>query len=793
MNIEYDEFKDGKNSCVVNVIEKRYPKLYKDIKKIETANGIMLKDFINFCKKFEIGYNIFDEHGKELYTHEGNNGLLNCIVYNNHIYITNGGRPKKCSNEVLKITHVKDSTTILTNFVNDKILPKKINVNVIKTPFRLEKINGMNIISFMVGSEKFICNPEYEECLSFLKKINYEHYIYDNIQLSHIPHLLEKLCKADDINSFIPNKGIFKTSPLLWKQDKKFISIETKLSMACEEIRQLYEIASVRTRTEKQTKRINELYDIVDECNAIIEQDDYESEDKSKNDSIVTVDKNKCYPYSLYSLPYLIKFDYRIHNINIKPTKINKDYYLYIAKPKYFSILMPCTKLYPGYFLAECKEMGLEFELLEELESIMLPNYFRNIIKKMYKNMDPNTFKKIFNVYIGTFERDNSREYTYESVGIYNNESLDMYNGFTTPIGDYNLVFKEKEKYLHVRDRIPIATQIKDMSRMLIYKHIKYLGLSDESIIQINTDSISYRNISNKKISEYDYDANKFDGWKKTEYKELGNVFGNVYDESFSAKYMVNPNPEKRILHMKYAGAGKTTYIIDDLVPRLIKEGISYIVITPTHNSANDYRNKNINCEVMQKFVFANSIPVEDYIIVDEIGFIDRACHDLLYNINLACKSFECFGDFNQLQPVGEKLPYNQDHYLKYMFSEFDYEYKNYRNNFTKEFYDKIINNELDIIDVVIYYSTDKMEDAQHILCYRHSTREKYNNLMLEHFKLKNKLDRGCIIICTTNKLIKQNIYNHKQFVIIDNVDEKYILRDDDDKEFIVNGSKKMK
>nr|AEY99264.1 integrase zinc-binding and helicase domain-containing protein [Moumouvirus Monve] len=734
-NIQYENNNNSNDTCAVKTISKRYPKLYWKIKKLETEHGVMVQDFLNFCQKYDIGYNIYNELGKKIYSYQGSDGTLNCIIYNNHIYPINGGKPKKYSKKEFKINFVDNSFNELKKILNtDKKLPSNIKIDYVKRKNKMDDIKDINIISFVLKDKKFICNDEYEECQEILTNMGYSEYIYDNIHVTNIPNLLEKILKVDDISSFIPEKELFKTSPLLWKCKNN--------------------IKPNRVIT-KNNKEVTEW--------------------------LSTVDKNKCYSFCLYSLPYLIKFDYRKHKINVNPTKI-LDKNLYLAKPKYWTILMPKTKIYPGYFLSECKNIGIEFDLLEELETEIVPNYFRKIIKLMYDNMSAESFKSSMNIFMGTFERNDMQTYTYEYSGIFTKEAVKAQEGFYKKIGDHYLLFKESEQYLHVRDRIPIATQIKDMSRMIIYKKIKELGLKDDQIVQINTDSISYYGELPKGLN-----ANDFSGWKKSDFKELGDI-DNFVDENISVKNITNNNDKTRILHQQYAGSGKTTYIIDNLVPRLLKKGISFIVLTPTHKTLDEYRKNNINCDIMQKYVFNNTVPEEEYIIIDEIGFVDRGCHDLLYKINKTNKHFECFGDFNQLQPVGENIPLNQPHYLRYMFNNIHTDFINFRNNFTKEYYDNLINNKINAVNEVKHWSEKNMNKAEYILCFRHKTKDKYNKIMIKKLGFKSWCDVGVKIVCVTNKLIEEKVYNNKQFTIssFNDDDKKYTLKDDNGEEFIV-------
>ena len=746
-NIEYNNSR--KDSCAVKLIKDRYPELYWDIKILEKEEngkkGVKIGAFINFCKDNDIGYNIYSEQNRILFSFTGENGVITCMIFNNHIYPINGGKPRRTSKKQIKkiIVSESESLKILKEMFDKKILPHGMKLK------HGNKKSNIYVSPINYKDKKIICNDEYEQCLHILKKMGYAVYIYDDIKITSIPNLLEKILKTPNITSFIPEKDIFKTAPLLWKTSNK--------------------IKPTRVIT-KNGKEITQW--------------------------LRTIDKNKCYTYSLYKLPYLIVFDYRKHKININPKNIN-DSYLYVVRPKKWSIYMPKTKIYAGYHLLKCIEKGIEFELLEEMETERKPNYFRQIIKLMFKNMSNDEFKFSMNVFIGNMERSASATDVFNYTSICNNESSKTNSGFCHKVGEMNLFYNSTKKYLHVRDRLPISIQIKDMSRMIVCDKIIEMNLADDDIVQINTDSISYYGELPKGLTPTEIGA-----WKTIEFKELGDI-DDFYDEEINVTNIINTNDKKRILHSQYAGSGKTYYIINYLVPRLLKEGKSFIILTPTHETLDEYRRNNINCQIIQKYSLSNTIPEEDYIIIDEIGFIDSACHDVLYNINAAGKEFECFGDFNQLPPVAEKieLPSNQPHYLRYMFNEVCTNFVNYRNNFTKEYYDKLINNELDLVSEVHKWSCKKMTNAEYILCFNCNKNPKkpekiptktiYNNLMLKKLGFKEWNEVGAKIICKTNKLIYKKIYHNKHFEILEIDDAEditiYTLVDSANKRFVIN------
>jgi hypothetical protein len=226
----------------------------------------------------------------------------------------------------------------------------------------------------------------------------------------------------------------------------------------------------------------------------------------------------------------------------------------------------------------------------------------------------------------------------------------------------------------------------------------------------------------------------------------------------------------------------------------LIAEGKSYIVLTPTHKTLTEYQQADIRCEVIQKYIFSGTIPDEEYIIVDEVGFITLECHDVLYKIVQAGRSLECFGDFKQLPPVDEPHTYDQPHYLNYMFTEIDTDYTNYRNNFTTKYYDSLINSENKgfLIKQIKKHSTS-LEEVPRVICYRHETRRMYNKKIMDMLGLptwdirKGHTDwdpTDIDIMCMKDGLRHKGICNRSEYTVI-YCDEKKVT-------IVPSGEKKM-
>jgi hypothetical protein len=127
---------------------------------------------------------------------------------------------------------------------------------------------------------------------------------------------------------------------------------------------------------------------------------------------------------------------------------------------------------------------------------------------------------------------------------------------------------------------------------------------------------------------------------------------------------------------------------------------------------------------------------------------------------------------------VSEKI--KSDHYHNYMYNKVHEEFTNYRNRFTKDYYDSLIESKdkIFLVSEMRKYSEKKFYDADVIICYRNKTRRNYNKLMLEHLRLK-RYDIGNEFVCLTNRLMKHGYYNGKVVKIIDK-DNKYFYLDDE-------------
>ena len=160
---------------------------------------------------------------------------------------------------------------------------------------------------------------------------------------------------------------------------------------------------------------------------------------------------------------------------------------------------------------------------------------------------------------------------------------------------------------------------------------------------------------------------------------------------------------------------------------------------------------------------------------------IDKSSWNLIFKCHLLDKNIIGYGDKKQLLPVGSDKDLFHQNFIKRIFYLTDNMDTNYRNDFTKSYYDSLIKstNKQYLIDECLKYNTD-YKTASVIIAYRNSTRELYNQKMCELHNIKSKIDINAELICITNNLRDYNIYNKFCLKVIGREDDYIILTDGD-------------
>ena len=494
------------------------------------------------------------------------------------------------------------------------------------------------------------------------------------------------------------------------------------------------------------------------------------------SDDFITIDKNKSYPHALQSLDYLLITDYKTYDIKTKDIKKIIPHYLYIVEPEKSTILLPDENVYTGSHLIYCKSEGIKFNVKEELECKKVFNYYKELVETLFK-ISPKNAKNILNPLIGKMEQYDSDYKLCKFDKILGLDEYETYQGFTERLNDNYYVGLKEKTVNNILNKKPISIQIKDKSRVVIYEMMKKLKIDDKKeLLQIKTDSITFK----PKNEDYKkYLNKKLSGWKLETYKPITDK--EPYKTKHSFIFTASDDDDS-FLGEQLAGGGKTYTIMNEIVPSLDK---SYIILSPSHVSISEYRNKNYNCDVIQKYLYKKEIPDVDTIILDEIGMIGNAGWNLLYTAKLLGKRIIAYGDFKQLKPVKSERLFNKEHWLNLMFGKINREWTNRRNTFTEKYYMDLFNNNIDIRKEVKKYSTNKPEEGDFVLCYFNDTREKYNRLMCEKKGIKSLIDTGARIMCKTNDLRDIEIYNNYIFEVVSHDNEMVELYNVDFKNYI--------
>ena len=481
---------------------------------------------------------------------------------------------------------------------------------------------------------------------------------------------------------------------------------------------------------------------------------------------IITIDHNKHYADALRNLQRLMTIDIKTAKHFMKPKYLLDDF-LYIVKPKYSSILLPKTGFYSYDHLKYCKNEGLEFELLEAISCTYKVNYFKDMIDTLYKKLNPDDFKFIINCMIGRFEKKGDLKQILKFCKIANIDESKMTDKYIKKINhEYNIIYEQIDKpNTKIFNRVPIRIQVIDQANRTVYEKMKEEKLKQDDIKQIRTDAITY------KTTKYFNSGDQMGEWKEqsTKFFDLSPVI-----EDIDITFKLNAINQNNTIYIDYAGSGKTYHIINNLIPTLD----DFIVLSPAHASIKEYRQNDINCNVIQKYTLNHMLPQEDNIIIDEVGMLDSEMNNLIVKCALIGKKIYSFGDFKQLKPVKGEIC-NSDIYLNYIYNNICKLGTNYRNDFTFDYYEKLIamTEYEDILEEIKKYNHENYYEAETIITYTNKTKDKYNNLMIERLGLKFG-DVGCRIVCKKNDLKDFNIYNNFYYTIKDRDDDIIIITD---------------
>jgi hypothetical protein len=534
--------------------------------------------------------------------------------------------------------------------------------------------------------------------------------------------------------------------------------------------------------------------------------DDAEAKDEF-NKKYAVIDANKFYSSALsiiYDVPYcdsskhIISKDQDFYIIKDGDKIQYKEHYWYLIKLERSTILLDNNGLYSGQYLNYCLEHGEnQFEVLECLESEAIPtDFFGTFVIYLKDLLGNNKFKDTINKLIGTMgslsikykkktfnsfklsrecsELDNERlskiEYENDIVATYNMEEYDI------PMFDLNVLLNKK---------------IKEVAQISFYEILKDLNVRDENIVHIRVDGIVIKiddEINMEKLNEIQNNSiDELGLFKFADHKIINKPYSNTEKSNINVTTILNnkniqSDKLNSILHQGYAGCGKSYHIINKEIPRLTNLGLSYIVLTPTHKTELIYKKNNIRCDVIQSVQHKKEYidtKVADVIIIDEYGMVDKKSWKYIQYLQSKFRIvIKAYGDCNQLLPVDEENPgfdFINSNLCKIIFNDnIEKINSNYRNNFTKEYYNTLINGDEDYIKQEVKRHSVPFEQAETILCYRHNTVDEYNKKYMDHHNISLKTP-GCKVICRSNKCFKKYGIANQDILEISLINDKTI------------------
>ena len=677
----------------------------------------------------------------------------------------NSGKRVKLGKKLIEKCHTTQDIYNLCESKNIKMIAYDINKNVIKSYYPTKKSNFSPII--------YVCYENHCYALKnqILKKHNYNiHHIFKTIE--DCQDKLKSILSNNAYPDVLKTDGD-KITAFFYDGTTYAYNTEYEEAKIFLESFGLLDQLEVTDNTFTVIRKISKLY-IKSNIESVFPNlhnfkrggFNYTNTELDKTET-TTIDKNLCYSSALMKLPFLIRCNF----INTVPVSINKleiqEHYLYNIVPNYSSFLIPESGVYAGYILKEAIQDGIEFTIKEGFQAWKETNYFKEMIedfenKGLIKN-NKRFFKSAINIFIGQFEHNGIAGLKKQFKKFGDDEELSTVDGFEAELNVKGKKHKFKydyKRYTMLKNCAPISLQIKDEARIMVYKLMKELKVNNSHLIQIKTDSFTFNkklSIANKRLLK-DIIGTDINQWKYETYKPTPDTFNYTGDFLALTKYgdmdkYISPD---NALGNNYAGCGKTHHIINELIPQLVQQKKSYIVMSSQHTAINTYRQQNINNKIICSYT--KGVPTEDVIIIDEFGLLPVKAIQIICEWAYLGKTIKAFGDFKQMLPASEFFENSCSLYLKKIFPNSIDLSTNWRNKFTNEYYDTLINGTKKYCIKEI--KKHRNENSNNVITFRKSVRDKYNQIISEKLGFKTMLDIGAKVICTNNELRKYNIYN---------------------------------
>jgi len=688
----------------------------KALKKAKLIKKWTIESFIEFCKNNNINYDIYDRLiiSVEKNIQNKHRNTLFAIVSNQHIYPLNAkelGALKKMKFGKFEINSIKFEQNI------KRVIDKKDKEEVVKYINCKNTYNSMKreikpyINKVVIGNVLYSDDETLAKSYKLYKKIGIDFTIGTNYKLtSPLHYITEKFKLHSTFTSFL--EGV---KPILFNNPKE-------------------------------------------------------------TENVKCIDKNKDYSYILSTMKYI-----PVISSFTAPKKIpeghviyeNNFYHVKKIKKNTFNIMRTgwCSGHRLKHFKNECIiDMYIEPDLHE--------NPFIDIIAKMMKE-DGHVSKSIINRFVGQMQCKvkHNDMIQYKHLFKTSKEASRFKN--VHKVDGYYLTYKTytpDNKYK--KNLLPLAHFVVDKAVNLLLDKMLELKKMDKKvkIVKLNIDSISF--VSNEIEYTHLKLNDNIDGWKKEEFKHIDNHRGYNSGEEYQVHKMceyLNDYKGRDVylegssLILGYAGNGKTTYVINKIIP-LIKDS-KYIIISSSNKAVSPYRKLDLNCKVMQYWDYNPEqifmLKHYKYIIIEEIGLFDNKHWELLHN-NLSVNTILIgLGDFRQLPPVTREVCPLTNNNVKRMFDKIITKNENWRNNYTVDDYNNMIKGKYEIIKEK--HMINKITNNN--ICYRNKTVDTINEKITKDWKDTFgdlKVKKGGKVILISNKFYKRSLYNKYTFTIKD-------------------------
>ena len=494
--------------------------------------------------------------------------------------------------------------------------------------------------------------------------------------------------------------------------------------------------------------------------NSVLLYRNYEIEIDENDNTLLYMDKNKCFTSALFELEFIPYFNimYHTHRPYIKDEEI-KDSNIYFINLKddaneiYFN-----NGYFYGWFLINYGYENIIIKDVFECEKYknkdgVIFNPYKNLINDVFLSVDIDNEKQIeyiklaFNAFIGQMMKPepDTIEIQKENKTIKKNDLLNYFNkettahlkylkelsnaldGIETDI-DNNFTVDEhldvltqidtplKKKRLTDqifltwktdilknwnvgKDNKPLNIMIKNKAHSYILDIINKLKIKKEDIIEINTDGIYIKNSNKYNISLIKNEPQILTGWKyKYGYKK---PFEPEYKEASKEiqilKYFFQNNNNKYDFNLQLAGGGKTTTIKKIIDEELKKNSkYDYIILSSYNDFLTDYRKNGYKTNTIAHYTYRR----DDIKTIREKNIYVDECGVLSiddYLFLMRHTKKNYYFYGDTLQLKPVQSNNLNNYFINYVATNINNNWTNRRNTFTKEKYIKLIENGNDL------------------------------------------------------------------------------------------------